>query len=533
MKKILINNTAFTLIELIIVISILSILSTISIISYSNVLIDARNSARINDMWNIKVALKNHKLKNNNYPFPWNKISFTNDSQVIIYQWKLNNDVITQELNNKPLDPLIKDYYIYSVVENRQKFQVAMSIEDDLVKNDYSMKAYVGGDYQMIADFIPSIVLAETQTWDINNLSGSFIVNDSILNLPYDDQWKTVKTAQNLAQIIDEEGVSIPTFYGYSSCVDIFENAAYMGTWTYGILQNMETVVHTTCNATNTYIPPTCTSFTYSDRWDCQEDGTQTKTITETTPPICIWGNPESLTTTCTYVPKYTMSNCPAVNSARNSTKKTQSEILSNINDYLWCEVTVSGRNGLIAGYTYSGTVLPWNKMVLMVAKTDQWYIQWRNAHTDIGAIWNLDYNTNTTNITWSQYAWDGLFNTTQIIAQLGTSISYAARSCSDKWTWRYLPATEELNEIYCYNSNDATNDTYYWAGTAHADCVNKGYLAIYKSILPSFIGWIWWYYSSSEANSAVAWNQNFWDGNRSRIASKTNNNPFRCVTRF
>jgi len=36
-----------------------------------------------------------------------------------------------------------------------------MSLEDNLSKNDYDMRAYVDGDYQSLnIDFIPSIVFA-------------------------------------------------------------------------------------------------------------------------------------------------------------------------------------------------------------------------------------------------------------------------------------------------------------------------------------------------------------------------------------
>ena len=244
----ILNKKAFTLVELIIVISILIILTTISIVSYDKTLTDARNSARITDMSNMKVSLKNHKLKNGSYPKPGNSFVFTNQWENMVYQWYLDDEVITQEIINKPKDPQYKNYYMYSITANKSKFQIAMSIEDDGIENDYMMRAYVDGDYQKVAMFMPSIVFA-TDTWGdvIADVSSMFIVDKWTLNWPYDSEWVFVNKATSFTWIESEVWVSIPTFYGYYSCTEISENGAFMWTWSYRILDSSGVIAPITC----------------------------------------------------------------------------------------------------------------------------------------------------------------------------------------------------------------------------------------------------------------------------------------------
>jgi len=242
------RTNAFTFIELISVISILIILWAISIISYEKSIVDARNSTRLNDMWNLKMSLKNHKLKNWSYPVPGNFFDITN-SWVIIKQWFLNENVYTQEIIKKPTDPLVKTrYYTYSITNNKLFFQIAMSLEDNLSKNDYDMRAYVDGDYQSLnIDFIPSIVFATGSGWSIQTLSWASIVDKWTFNLPYNEDGNIVKNANSLNQILQENWIYIPTFYWFYSCQEIYENGASMWSWTYKILDSNWVVTSTWC----------------------------------------------------------------------------------------------------------------------------------------------------------------------------------------------------------------------------------------------------------------------------------------------
>ena len=242
------NKNWFTLAELVVVITILIILSLISFVSYQKTITDARNTARITDMWNIKMSFKNHKLKNGGYPNPWSSFDITN-SWVIIKQWLLNDLVLTQEILKRPTDPLFKTQnYVYSITSNKQFFQVAMSLEDDTVDNDSWLKAYVDWDYQTLNEaFIPSIVFATNASWTILSLSGSFIVDKWTLNLPYWEDWNFIKTATNLGDVINEYWISIPKYYWFGSCLEIYENGQSMGSWTYKWVNNSWEIIDRSC----------------------------------------------------------------------------------------------------------------------------------------------------------------------------------------------------------------------------------------------------------------------------------------------
>jgi prepilin-type N-terminal cleavage/methylation domain-containing protein len=105
-------------------------------------------------------------------------------------------------------------------------------------------------------------------------------------------------------------------------------------------------------------------------------------------------------------VPTYTITTCPAVNSAKDWTSPTKATILANINYYIWCNITW----WQIAGYTYSGTISPENKMVLVVELTDTawaWTTKWWSYWTDISGLANITAWTNTTTMTGDIVAWD------------------------------------------------------------------------------------------------------------------------------
>lgn len=240
------GRKAFTIVELVVVITVIAILSTIWFISYTSTLSDARNSTRISDMWNLKMWLKNHKFQNWSYPIPGSPFDITN-SWTIIKQWLLNNQVYTQEIVKKPTDPLVKwQYYLYSTTSNKLFFQIAMSLEEDDI-NNYDMRAYVDWDYQQISDIVPSIIFANNSSSDINSISSKFIVDKWTLNLPYDEKGNIVNNANTLNEVLQENWVNIPKFYGYYTCQEIYENWNSMWSWVYRVMQADWIVTPTWC----------------------------------------------------------------------------------------------------------------------------------------------------------------------------------------------------------------------------------------------------------------------------------------------
>lgn len=242
------NILAFTLIELLISIVIIAILSVVWLISYKDSISEARNSARMSDMSNIKIWLKNHKLKNWLYPLPWNYFSITNSWTAIVQEWLLSSDVSTQEIINKPFDPLITTRnYTYSILNNKLKFQIWMVLEDNWVNNISNLKSYVDWDYQKVAEFLPWIIFATSTWWEIKVLSWSIVIDKWIYNLPYDESWNPYNPWMSLTWILSQIWINIPTFYWYVSCDDILQNWASSWSWIYWINPTWTGATQTGC----------------------------------------------------------------------------------------------------------------------------------------------------------------------------------------------------------------------------------------------------------------------------------------------
>jgi nucleoside-specific outer membrane channel protein Tsx len=113
---------------------------------------------------------------------------------------------------------------------------------------DNEMIAYVDGDYQQTADFVPSIVFAAWWDETITNLSDSFIVDKGTFNYPYDIEWVITQTATGISELTSEEWVVIPKFYWYYSCLEIYENGHSMWSGSYTILQSDGMTTSTWCS---------------------------------------------------------------------------------------------------------------------------------------------------------------------------------------------------------------------------------------------------------------------------------------------
>ena len=177
------NPRAFTLIELIVVITILIILSAIGYISYSDSVVDVRDSRRINDLEKLQIDLKSHKQKEGAYPLPVDSVNITN-SGVVIYQGTLADSILSNVIEDIPKDPRTGNWYWYSTTANRQQFQTALTIE-----NIDFPKAVVKGNYRsVIKNLFPTLFLAVTGAgpFDVYASTGKFILDGGSYNLPYD-----------------------------------------------------------------------------------------------------------------------------------------------------------------------------------------------------------------------------------------------------------------------------------------------------------------------------------------------------------
>jgi len=130
------QNKWFTLVELIVVITILAILWTIAFISLQWYSAQARDSKRISDVANIKKSLELFSLNTWKYPLPDSWVEYSFSWEVLWTQWVVWDQVSTnlsRNLNEKPIDPLSEQEYVYSTINSQTEYEVLGVYESDLV----------------------------------------------------------------------------------------------------------------------------------------------------------------------------------------------------------------------------------------------------------------------------------------------------------------------------------------------------------------------------------------------------------------
>ena len=151
------TKKAFTLVELVVVVTILSILASFGFLYLSANIKDSRDAARISDLGSIEKALEIYEIKNGNYPLPDNYVEVTYDDSTLWYQGTFWDETFREirRLSNKPVDPLSKNEYSYSVLHNKREYEVSTVFEWNYLSqipgiataNAKNNKAYLIGNY--------------------------------------------------------------------------------------------------------------------------------------------------------------------------------------------------------------------------------------------------------------------------------------------------------------------------------------------------------------------------------------------------
>ena len=120
------QTKAFTLVELIVVITILAILGTIAFIAMEWYSKDSRDSVRLSDISTIKSWLELFHVDSGKYPLPTDAQSVTYSGWVVWYQGSFWKETFTNiwKLDDVPLDPLTEKEYSYSIIANKNEFQI-------------------------------------------------------------------------------------------------------------------------------------------------------------------------------------------------------------------------------------------------------------------------------------------------------------------------------------------------------------------------------------------------------------------------
>lgn len=203
---------AFTLIELIVVITILAILWTISFLSLSWYSELSRDSVRISDLSSIKTSLELFYINSWKYPVTSGWYDVTYGSWKIWSQWVFWELTLfnVEKLDKVPLDPLVNKEYTYSVLANKQEYELAWITEWELSYYNKNYKTYAD-DKTMLALIVwnynwetlevsktlekciiavPSIITSSWTTLE-SIVSNNLLVYNNYKNLPSNYKWNS------------------------------------------------------------------------------------------------------------------------------------------------------------------------------------------------------------------------------------------------------------------------------------------------------------------------------------------------------
>ena len=469
---------------------------------------------------NLPATYKNSKFNNEwGFPFvPNNLVAYTDNAgcseltnasdpsaRVILIQW-------------------LQDSYSGSIIQNEWEIANINSLSIDINNPSTEVLNYsntfvnnVLGAKLATTSSLP--ILTQEQTYSSCNFNWDAIVHDTAVTAYQTASvsfWNSCTSEQRTCN-----DWVLNWSYTFSAC------SVSWATGTFTLSQN------TVTKWTSVTISNTCSqapsSYTSSNTSVATISGNTITTVwawtTNITPVwwACANNTSKSLTVNDT---TYSVTTCPSQNAINNGATVTKADILANVSNYIWC--TLTWVTWKIAGFTYSWSISAQNKMVLIMATSNiAWTSPWW-ASVDIPGVPNSITNANMPyNIAW----WDWYANTQSVLAVQWTSTTtYAAQKCNALGAWWYLPASEEMVQIYCYSDQASTWDAYYGSALNWSDCANKWYSSTNIWSLTWFT--LTSFRLSNEVSNTYANSLNISSGYRPS-SSKSNNHAVRCVSRF
>lgn len=228
------NNRAFTLVELIVTATILVILTSVWFYSYSQNLVDTRDSVRTSDMADLSSKIKLYKQTRGAVPLPASSFNIMNRGIIVAMQGKLSQQVALSTADKIQYDPRINIPYIYSVTTNKQEFQLALTLE-----NSDNPMALLDGTYKSVSkNILPTITLALDGTlipgWvEIHDTIGAgssnrqkFIFNGGIHNIPYTfiDPYSPYSDGVTFTGALSDPSIQFWQNSDYRNCTEIYES---------------------------------------------------------------------------------------------------------------------------------------------------------------------------------------------------------------------------------------------------------------------------------------------------------------------
>jgi len=231
------KKTAFTLVELIVVISIIAILWTISFISIQNYSKESRNSVRVTDLWIMKQWLSVYNINAWRYPLPSSYTWVTYKMWLLWNQWTFWNTTLNNlwSITELPLDPFFMNEYDYSVLWNKNKYQLWTVLEWDFFSTTNfvsqvnaisidQITPYISWDYKsndVTAKYLWSCYTLTSPSLFVNNSSSTwslflwwsynFIYNDNTnITDRYDKYitWTSTWSQFNISEVLNKCSIS-------------------------------------------------------------------------------------------------------------------------------------------------------------------------------------------------------------------------------------------------------------------------------------------------------------------------------------
>ena len=252
------NNKWFTIVELVVAMTILLVLTGLGFYSYTQNVVDARDSVRVSDLASVSSQLKLYKKARGAYPLPGDAFNILNRWRIVANQWVLNEDVTLTTLDKIPYDPSLERPYIYSTTRNKQEFQLALTLE-----SADSGHALVEWDYKSVSkNVLPTIVLA-TDEWIDKQINSDepdwpanrklFVFNKGFHTLPYthDGDNGPINDDTDFNELLTDPNIKFWQNSDYRDCTEIFESGKHISdswdTEEYQILDASWVLINTNC----------------------------------------------------------------------------------------------------------------------------------------------------------------------------------------------------------------------------------------------------------------------------------------------
>jgi len=214
------KKKAFTLVELIIVITILAILATLAFMSFQWYSSQSRDSNRMTTVKNIEKGVNIFITKTGKVPEPDDAWMWNLDGTILSRIWWVGTNISRQiNMNEVPLDPKVKEKYMYWVDVLNRYYQVATVLEWDIAMIPWVRGTYAWNKYQAKVDWNYEYPL--NYLWKIYSLPSLLFLGSGALT------WST--------QFIVDKGNNVPYSFWDATWTQNVTEVLKIITWTWNL----------------------------------------------------------------------------------------------------------------------------------------------------------------------------------------------------------------------------------------------------------------------------------------------------------